>query len=297
MNLTNATKSAIIKYPWARDTRSKNRDSKKYKKFNAYADDLKTLKDSRKAVGLTNEEQTLEASIMDIADDITYALHDLEDFYTGGLFPRNHVVAVLDDYSRQFDLGDQDSEVPVTNQYLELDEYARESQFKRELFDQAVDRVRILVRYGMYRYFDGSRGAFALIRTAFATRIDAYIRDIYIPDTGPAVAKLSDDHWYEIQVLKWLTRKFIRDKSELAITQLGQGRLMEETLNKLFEWCSDEATELKLPPALAELTKAKTDADRARGVVDYVASGTDAQLISLANSLRGAAPPSSLFFV
>jgi dGTPase len=308
MNLTNATKAAIVKYPWARDTDA-TAGSTKFKKFNAYRDDLKKLERARRALGVGGEVQTLEASIMDIADDITYALHDVEDFYTAGLFPRNHIINVLEDYAEQRKPARKDPttnqylrKAPMTNQYLDLNKYAKDlaknPPFDSGRFDKAVERVRILIQYSMYRQFDGTRDAFALIRTAFATRIDAYIRNIGIPVDGPAVAKLNADHWYEIQVLKWLTRTFIRDRSELAITQLGQARLLWQTLDRLFKWCSEESTDLKLPPALKELTRTGTDNQaRARGIVDYVASLTDAQLASLATALSAAGPPSSLYFV
>ena len=59
---------------------------------------------------------------MDLADDITYALHDLEDYYTAGLFRRNQIAAILGDYSDQ---RKGNRKPPTTDQYVGLDEFAR----------------------------------------------------------------------------------------------------------------------------------------------------------------------------
>jgi dGTPase len=304
MNLTNATKAAVIKYPWIRSNRE---DSHEHEKFNAYDDDEEHLRLPRTALNVTGTAQTLEASIMDIADDITYALHDLEDFYTAGLFRRNHIAAILNDYSdQQKTVG---GEPPTTDQWQELAAHAEKLKrkepdvFKKELFDEAVDKAWTLVRFSMYRHFDGSKDAFALIRTAFAGRIDSYIQGITVQsqDGKAVIARLSDDDWHEIQVLKWLTRQFVVNRTELAITQLGQARLLKETLNRLYGWCkkcSKGNSSHELPITLAELAKPATnDKERARAVVDYVAMLTDAQLHSLSRALSAAGPPSTLYFV
>lgn len=334
MNLTNATRAAIIKYPWKR---GHDRKGKKWEKFNAYNDDYQHhLADPRILLGVHEEMQTLEASIMDIADDITYALHDLEDFYTAGLFPRNEVVVVLEDYKNK----DNPAKPPTTNQHKALGDCAAKLKkkldekgnvFKQELFDNAVNKVYAVIWFSMYRHFDGSRAAFALIRTAFASLNDSYIAAIDLAESQDkdgvwVVASLDTEHWYEIELLKWLTGKFVHERTELALTQLGQARILWETLDKLFHWsqgkpfsgllqkrdaiAKQQDAEVKLCPKLPiileglineKLSKSadKKDFDRrrARAVVDYVASLTDAQVVSLARALSGADRPSSLYSV
>jgi dGTPase len=314
MNLTNATQAAIIKYPWKR-----GKDGTKWEKYNAYNVDYKDhLTKPRDSLGVHGEAQTLEASIMDIADDITYALHDLEDFYTAGLFPRNQAAAVLEDYSNK--VKKISNKPPTTHQYEEVEKCAeklaekREKDYNPDLFNKAVDKVHALIRFSMYRHFDGSRDAFTLIRTAFASLIDSYIAAIWLEngtdDEGNdwAVARLDEEHWYEIELLKWLTRQFVHNRAELALTQLGQGRLLWETLDRLFRWSQDKPfdglpkknTAVKLDPnlpiVLAGMIEKTSDRQKARAVVDYVASLTDAQVASLARALSGSDRPSSLYF-
>lgn len=90
LNLTRRTLCAVLKYPWMR----RPADAPEQKRLGGY--------DTRGSGGLRHRTggflfategrdelpgQTLEAAIMDWADDITYAVHDLEDFYRAGLTP------------------------------------------------------------------------------------------------------------------------------------------------------------------------------------------------------------------
>lgn len=82
-DLTRATLNAILKYPWPRGD-----EGWKQKKFGAYASEEADFTWARQgqpdvAVG----EKSPEAEIMDWADDIAYAVHDVEDFYRGGFIP------------------------------------------------------------------------------------------------------------------------------------------------------------------------------------------------------------------
>lgn len=81
LNLTRATLNAVLKYPWFR---SKDPSSRKWRKYSVYYLDREAFNFTREP---DDQTQTIEASIMDYADDITYSVHDLEDFYFAGLIP------------------------------------------------------------------------------------------------------------------------------------------------------------------------------------------------------------------
>jgi dGTPase len=70
----------LIKYPWAY---GENRD--KPKKWGYYKDEQEYFEWAR--AGCIPHQKTLTAELMDWADDITYAIHDLLDFYRAGLIP------------------------------------------------------------------------------------------------------------------------------------------------------------------------------------------------------------------
>ncbi|MFC7229984.1 dNTP triphosphohydrolase (plasmid) [Salinirubellus salinus] len=94
LELTRATLNATLKYPWSR----KANDSK----WGYYPDDEDAFKFAREPLPPERDgEKTLEAQIMDFADDLTYALHDTADFYRAGLIPLNRIfleVTTEDEY-------------------------------------------------------------------------------------------------------------------------------------------------------------------------------------------------------
>ncbi len=95
LNATRATLNAVLKYPWLRDC--DNPQSKQYRKYSVYDLDYQAFLFVRNP---KDRSQTIEASIMDFADDITYSVHDLEDFYLAGLIPLELLATDRDELNR-----------------------------------------------------------------------------------------------------------------------------------------------------------------------------------------------------
>ncbi len=89
LNLTRATLNAILKYPWHRE----DGHEKKERKWGAYRSEEGIFRWSRAMNPPDDESQSLEATIMDWADDISYSVHDLEDFYRVGLIPLDRLAS------------------------------------------------------------------------------------------------------------------------------------------------------------------------------------------------------------
>jgi dGTPase len=77
LNLTRATLDASIKYPWRENATPLRADGKPTRKFGVYEDDLAVFDWLRK--GAPDRAPSFEAQIMDVADDIAYSVHDVED--------------------------------------------------------------------------------------------------------------------------------------------------------------------------------------------------------------------------
>src|SRR5699024_5492843 len=90
LNLTRVTLAACSKYPWLRGNNPNKRD-----KWGAYDCDADTLDWAMREQ--SQNTLSLNAEIMDWADDVAYAVHDIEDFYRAGLIPLEDYVDSIAD--------------------------------------------------------------------------------------------------------------------------------------------------------------------------------------------------------
>lgn len=94
LDLTAATLAAILKYPWL-----KGGNPEKPKKWGAYESEKEPFEFASKLLPSENKP-TIEAQLMDWADDVTYSVHDLEDFYRVGRLPL-HLLSHRDPRERE----------------------------------------------------------------------------------------------------------------------------------------------------------------------------------------------------
>src|SRR5207244_1869960 len=88
LNLTRASLDAILKYP-----RFRLLPATPHAKFGAYRSETACFDFARELHPVGDERKSVEAEIMDWADDIGYAVHDLEDFYRAGLIPLDRIMS------------------------------------------------------------------------------------------------------------------------------------------------------------------------------------------------------------
>src|SRR4051812_324362 len=117
LDLTAAVRAAVLKYPWTRRDYPDPHPSAAVlpprgggplpgaadagsAKFSAYATELDDLVDCRSVFAVGLWQQTVEAAVMDTADDIAYAIHDLEDFHRVGVLQQAGVAAELSGWVR-----------------------------------------------------------------------------------------------------------------------------------------------------------------------------------------------------
>jgi dGTPase len=261
LNLTRASLDASVKYPWRFGAGPVSAASgRPTHKFGVYEDDLAVFGWLRE--GAPDGRKCLEAQVMDLADDISYSVHDVEDAVVGGRFDLV-VLTQRDGRARVVDAvrawyGDE----------IEPDEV-----------EDAMDR---LVAARLWRPgFDGSRAALATLKNAtseligrFAKAAQRATRERYGP--GPltryaAELVVPEQTKAEILVLKGLAVAYVMAPRELEPLYSRQ----REMLTDLVRIFGDRAPLALEQPFAADWTTAPDDAARLRVVVDQVASLTD----------------------
>jgi dGTPase len=211
---------------------------------------------------------------MDLADDVAYSVHDLEDGVVAG---KVDLVWLADPGAR--------AEVwqTVREWYLPEVEDAE--------LDEALRRLRS-VRSWPETSYDGSRGALAALKNLTSDLIGTFCRQVRdatraLVGDRPLVRHAADlvvpqETRLAIAALKGVAAHYVmRAEERLAI--LEQQRELVTELVALLRLRGPA----ELMPAFAEdFTAARSDAERLRVVVDQVASLTDASAVAWHARLR-----------
>lgn len=259
LNLTRASLDASVKYPWRFGAGPVPAGARSAHKFGVYDDDLDVFAWLRE--GAPDGRKCIEAQVMDLADDISYSVHDVEDAVVGGRFD----LAVLTDDDER---GRVVHAVQAWYGGVDADDV-----------HAAMDRL-LEARLWKPR-FDGSRGGLAMLKNAtseligrFAKAAQRATRERYGP--GPltryaAELVVPDETKAEILVLKGLAVAYVMAPRELEPLYARQ----REMLTDLVRVLSQRAPLALEPPFAADWQAAADDAARLRVVVDQVASLTD----------------------
>ncbi len=104
LKLSTATLLAMVKYPWLKQANSAGKSSK----YNAYGNSFSIHRENSRLTEFygdgmifkklyevahwRKDERTIEAEIMNYADDIAYSIQDIYDFYKAGIFNLDQIV-------------------------------------------------------------------------------------------------------------------------------------------------------------------------------------------------------------
>jgi dGTPase len=327
LNLTAAVRAAILKYPWTRRTypqpHPRHMDPPPRGagtppddpdggslKFGAYSTEIDDMLQARApfAGRIADWQQTVEASVMDTADDIAYAIHDLEDVYRVGVLQQGAVAAELMAWQRTSLRGLPDGELHGRGPGRAIESLRRQLHRKDswiaddDAFAAAVELVRAELVDGLLAApFDGSLEAEAQLAAFSATWTRRLVEAIDVVEQ-PAVRSghvaLSRTQWHEVQVLKFVQNRFVLARPDLALHQRGQGRLLATLVESLLGWLTDPEEEERLPRRIRDLvelgeaelpegTPDRIGQARGRAVVDFVAALTDSQAVGLMEVLSG----------
>ncbi|WP_051701990.1 deoxyguanosinetriphosphate triphosphohydrolase family protein [Mycetocola saprophilus] len=339
LNLTTAVRAAVLKYPWTRlEWRDAYTDLPPHErprgvgqpsvtgahKFSVYSLHAREVEAVRAAYpAIAPWQQTVECSIMDIADDIAYSLHDLDDFYRAGVLQHATVSAELRSWLRDraemaaLDAAELAARPRVPGYRLEA---LRRHLLSRdgwiaddEAFGNAVDRVAEELVDGLLAVpFDGGIGSERELSAFIRRWLDRFQGSIVVeehPHVRSSHVRLATQAWHDVMVLKFVHTRFVLENPDLATTQRGQARLVEALVRGLDEWLRDPDDAARAPRRLLEQVEEATESyhelrrddpwrlqgvsddaslarrGRGRAVIDYVASLTDAQAQSVTAQL------------
>jgi dGTPase len=321
LNLTNAVRAAILKYPWTRRTHPSPHP--RYMeppprgaaappddpdggsiKFGAYSTEIDDMVEARLpfAGRVADWQQTVEASVMDTADDIAYAIHDLEDVHRVGVLQQGAVAAELMAWQRSGS-STEDGKPGSAIESLRRQLHRKDSwMVSDDAFAAAVEQVRAELVDGLLAQpFDGSLEAEAQVAAFSATWTRRLVESIDVVEQ-PAVRSghvaLAPAQWHEVQVLKFVQNRFVLARPDLALHQRGQARLLASLVEALLAWLTDPDEAERLPRRIRDLveladaelpegTPDRIDRARGRAVIDYVAALTDGQAGGLMEALSG----------
>lgn len=298
-DLTPATMNAILKYPWQRGAAGYHR-----KKYGAYKTEQADF-DWARAVqpAAAPGEKSAEAEIMDWADDIAYAVHDMEDFYRAGFIPLDRL---LDDVP---DGGEATEEV---ERFLAATFARWEREFRpvrgahtdvqlRDAFLNVVEYLREAHQVTESAY-TGTLSQRANLRGLTSDLIRRYFPALTLHQPtleDPRLVSIGEEAEREITMLKQLTWFYVIQRPSLAGQQHGQRRVIGDLFD-IFHQASTKERDLLPPGALdhyymeVEEGNFSEDVLQARMAADIVCSLSEQQAISLHQRFTGIDPGSVL---
>ncbi|NLF04054.1 MAG: deoxyguanosinetriphosphate triphosphohydrolase [Actinomycetales bacterium] len=260
LNLTRASLDASVKYPWGIGEGPARSDGASNPKFGVYAEDSEVFAWLRE--GAAPGVRCIEAQVMDLADDISYSVHDVEDAVVGGKIDFAH-------------LADDEHRARVVAAVLEW--YGPDTP--ADALHAAMDR---LVGAHLWQTdFAGSRAELAQLKDTTSQLIGRFVRAAESATReqygdGPLTRYAAElvvpgETVAEILVLKGLAVAYVMGPREAEPLYQRQ----RDMLTDLVEVLAARAP-LGLEPAFAaDWAEAADDGARLRAVVDQVASLTD----------------------
>lgn len=281
LNLTRASLDAAIKYPWRAHEAPLKKNGRRSQKFGTYEDDLEVFTWVRD--GIPGIRKSMEAQVMDAADDIAYSVHDVEDGIVNGRFQ----LKFLDD-------DVQRARVIQTTQEWYLPD-AEETRIEAAL-------QRLAASENWVRESDGSRRALAALKNMTSELIGRFCHAFYSATRDaygdrPLVRHEADlvippDTYDEIALMKGIAANYIMASREQMPVYARQREVLE-SLHALLLETGDRFLD---PQFQADFRAADDDAGRHRAIIDQLASLTDGTAMEWYSTLVKGKPVTNRLF-
>lgn len=260
LDLTRATLAATLKYPWPKSGNPKNPD--KWGAYRSEAPDFHfALQDQ------PTRKRTAEAELMDWADDVTYSVHDIEDFFCAGIIPMHLLASAQDNREKAFFFDDT---------------YSRRGRtfIKRTSAERAF--ADLMHQWLIREPYSGSSEHRSQLRHFSAEMVQRYVNGVKLKKSNDQVrVEIDPEYRMEVDILKELTWSYVIEAPALAAQRHGQ----QQVIRKLFSIYSDAAESRKswsLFPAYyrEQLQMASSKSEKKRVVVDLIAGMTEPQAVA-----------------
>jgi dGTPase len=279
LDLTCATLAAILKYPWLRHPGSPKAD-----KWGAYTSEKKDFEFAT-LLSPSDKTKTIEAALMDWADDITYSVHDVEDFYRAGRLPL-HLLA-----DRRYDKERKGFFQKAFARHPEKTGVWSDQTALEEAFNEMIVGL-----FPLEGFYTGEWKERASLREFTSELIGRYVGATSIVEcNGQPTLHIDEDRERDIAVLKELTWIYVIEAQELASHQEGQREVINGLFSIYWDAAQGKRSQNLFPPFYRKaLEGSANDNEKKRVVVDLIAGMTEEQAVAMYTRLTGVSLGSGL---
>jgi dGTPase len=291
LDLTRGTLDGLLKYPWRHWPTDPSKPGKRSHKWGYYEDDFEAFDFAREywpgETDHTLPGRSIEAEVMDWADDLTYAVHDVDDFFRAGLIPLDRLRASS---------GPEPAEVKRLRALLTDAQHTSPSTFPDHPVEALVDAIRRVVGlYGPDEAYEHTNTARMRMRNFGSRLITRYLEAFSVGNDSSGKPQLTIDPPMkrEVQALQMLVWVYVIRRPGLAVVQHGQTRVVDDLFEYYYRASSprqqDGGDHRLFPPGAKErlATCAGTSTERVRVVVDLISGLTEESAIQLHRRLAG----------
>ncbi|MGI8478053.1 MAG: deoxyguanosinetriphosphate triphosphohydrolase family protein [Thermomicrobiales bacterium] len=270
LNLTRATLNAILKYPWRREA-----GGARHANWGVYDSEDADFSWCRRGATPVLDGKTIEAALMDWADDITYAVYDLEDFFRAGLIPLDRLTSDPGEQERFMAWALASGKVGAA----EID------RLKRAFLSSPV------VQPGLPGPFRGGRADRAALRNLTSALIRRYINLSMSLESldGRIMLAIDPEIRDEVRMLKLLTWHYVIESPALRSRRDRQRALITSLFTTFGDAASGRGGWNIFPEYFQEaLEEADGDGKAVKRIVaDLIASMSEGQAVALHRRLTG----------
>ncbi|WP_125487028.1 deoxyguanosinetriphosphate triphosphohydrolase family protein [Edaphobacter aggregans] len=299
LNLTVGSLRGLLKYPWLYADRPSdpNHATGKKPKWGAYDCDRDAFVN---VWGLDGSDRVVrrapEAELMDWADDVTYSVHDVEDFFRAGLIPLH----LLKSYGVS---KGREPKNPLRRERKERErffEYIVQNERKDKILTglsveeiaEIFDDLLIYAAFAFEQPYEGTREDHAHLRTFTSRLISRFINELQLRapdgDGGSTVTKavLAQQ---ELAILKQLTWFYVIEAPALAMQHQAQDKIIRKLADIFLQEAHQEKPSGVLPIYYRELFRMPdmTDTEKSRAAIDLIAGMTESQATAVYQRIEG----------